>query len=133
MSKVKERLTEMMASVKVKVISQIEAIGAMESNETTGKLDIVPVETAEQRQQVEALIAELSAWDVKMSQSVGLDTDLLLGLLYNHSVAEQIAECSPPRGRMLLVAYDGAVGGCGGIRPLSAEAAEIKRLYVRPA
>lgn len=96
-------------------------------------LEITQVETARHRQHVEDLIAELSAWDTQMSQSVGLDTDLLLSSLYNHSVAEQIAECAPPAGRMLLVSSDGQVGGCAGIRPLSPEICELKRLYVRPS
>ncbi len=38
-----------------------------------------------------------------------------------------------PRGRVLLASLDGAIIGCVALRPLDAETAEMKRLYVRPA
>jgi ribosomal protein S18 acetylase RimI-like enzyme len=39
----------------------------------------------------------------------------------------------PPRGRLFLARRAGTVVGCVGMKPLSAEAAEMKRLYVEPA
>lgn len=43
----------------------------------------------------------------------------------------------PPRGSLLLALVDGAIAGCCALRPLDsvdiANAAEMKRLYVRPA
>ena len=38
-----------------------------------------------------------------------------------------------PRGLLLLAHADGNLGGCVALRPWSADEAEIKRLYVRPA
>lgn len=40
---------------------------------------------------------------------------------------------APPRGRLLLAWVDGEVAGCGALRPLGGDAAEMKRMWVRPA
>jgi GNAT superfamily N-acetyltransferase len=40
---------------------------------------------------------------------------------------------APPRGRLWLLLVDGQPAGCVGLRPQSGGAAEMKRLYVRPA
>ena len=40
---------------------------------------------------------------------------------------------APPRGRLLLAWVDGRPAGCGALRPLSGDAAEMKRMWVRPA
>jgi putative acetyltransferase len=40
---------------------------------------------------------------------------------------------APPRGRLLLAIEDDRPAGCVGLHPWDADAAEMKRLYVRPA
>ncbi|HZZ91860.1 MAG TPA: GNAT family N-acetyltransferase [Usitatibacter sp.] len=40
---------------------------------------------------------------------------------------------APPRGALLLASADGNLAGCIAMRPLDAEEAEVKRLYLRPA
>jgi putative acetyltransferase len=42
-------------------------------------------------------------------------------------------EYAAPRGALLLVLGTSRVAGCVGLRPLSTETAEIKRLYVAPS
>lgn len=38
-----------------------------------------------------------------------------------------------PRGRLLLALEDDALAGCGALRPLASDVAELKRMWVRPA
>lgn len=40
---------------------------------------------------------------------------------------------APPAGNIWLAEIEGAVAGCVAMRPISADRAEMKRLYVRPA
>lgn len=39
---------------------------------------------------------------------------------------------APPRGRLLIAWVDGVPAGCGALRPLEGNAAELKRMWVRP-
>ena len=42
-------------------------------------------------------------------------------------------ELAPPGGRFLVVYVDGEPAGCGALKRLDAETAEVRRVYVRPA
>ncbi len=39
---------------------------------------------------------------------------------------------APPPGRLLIASVDGKAAGCGALRPLGGDAAELKRMWVRP-
>jgi putative acetyltransferase len=52
---------------------------------------------------------------------------------FERELAELPGEYAPPGGALLLALEDGAPVGCAGLRPLRDGAAEMKRLYVRPA
>ncbi|MBT3139628.1 GNAT family N-acetyltransferase [Ruegeria litorea] len=47
---------------------------------------------------------------------------------------DHLDELTPPEGRILLATQsDGALVGCGVLRKIRADAAELKRMYVRPS
>jgi len=65
---------------------------------------------------------------------------LAIDLDFQHFAAELHGlpgDYAPPRGHIVLARVDGAAAGCCALRPLDqcdwANAAEMKRLYVRPA
>ena len=96
-------------------------------------LTIIHAETPEQIQRSQELFAEFKAWDLETSGRMGLDVDTLLEFDYKEGLNELLAEFAPPSGRLLLATFDGQVAGCAGLRRLSSEIGEMKRVYVRPA
>lgn len=56
---------------------------------------------------------------------------------FDHELDNLPGEYAPPRGALVLAMVDGALAGCCALRPLDScdytNAAEMKRLYVRPA
>jgi ribosomal protein S18 acetylase RimI-like enzyme len=52
---------------------------------------------------------------------------------FDRELAELPGDYVPPRGGLWLVCIEGEPAACAALRPLDAQAAEMKRLYVRPA
>jgi putative acetyltransferase len=74
--------------------------------------------------------------DILREYADGLGIDLAFQA-FGRELAELPGDYAPPRGVLLLVRVDGQLAGCCGLRPMDAadypNAAEMKRLYVRPA
>ena len=49
------------------------------------------------------------------------------------SVAPSLDDFAPPRGVFLIARRDGEPVGCGGVKPLSADKAYLKRMWISPA
>jgi putative acetyltransferase len=84
-----------------------------------------------------ATAAELKATsDIFREYAVGLGFDLSFQD-FEGEIASLPGDYAPPRGALLLAKVDGAIAGCCALRPLDSSdyvnAAEMKRLYVRPA
>lgn len=77
-----------------------------------------------------------AAREILKEYARGLGVDLCFQD-FETELATLPGEYAPPGGQFLLALVDGAVAGCGGLRPLAdvdhANACEMKRLYVRPA
>lgn len=97
--------------------------GFPESGAERGQIRIVPARGPAQIAAVRELIAEYGA---------ALERDLSF-----QGFAEELAglpgDYAPPRGCLLLALVEDAPAGCVALRAEQGDAAEMKRLYVRPA
>lgn len=64
---------------------------------------------------------------VRPAEIIGMDVTQ-----YVESVLDKICDHTPPEGIFYLVQQDGQFVGMGGLRGLTADLVEIKRIYVRP-
>jgi GNAT superfamily N-acetyltransferase len=77
-----------------------------------------------------ALAREYGAWAVEVAKrDFGIDAEAES----EHGLSTSIDELLVPRGRLYLVEQEGIPVGLGGLKPVSDEIAEIKRMYIRPS
>ncbi|MEY4975189.1 MAG: putative N-acetyltransferase YsnE [Pseudomonadota bacterium] len=74
--------------------------------------------------------------DIFLEYQQSLSVDLCFQN-FSQELAQLPGDYAPPRGSLLLARIDGVVAGCCALRPIDEvdepNAAEMKRLYVRPA
>ena len=74
--------------------------------------------------------------EIFLEYARGLEVDLCFQD-FDKELASLPGDYAPPRGALLMAMVDGKLAGCCALRPLDAadypNAAEMKRLYVRPA
>jgi putative acetyltransferase len=89
-----------------------------------------------------ALTTPISATELKAATDIFQEYAVSLGFDlcfqdFEGEIANLPGDYAAPRGALLLAHVNGAVAGCCGLRPLDSSdyvnAAEMKRLYVRPA
>lgn len=83
-------------------------------------------------------IRDARAGEIETARSLFLEYAASLGFSlcfqgFDREVAELPGAYAPPRGALLLAFVDGVPAGCGALRPLPGDDAELKRIYVRPA
>jgi GNAT superfamily N-acetyltransferase len=93
-------------------------------------LNLVPVETYEQRESARALLVEYLRWvgDIARS-SYGLSFDVEA---MARSDIEDRSKFYPPSGRFYLVRHDGRDVGIGCLKRLAQGVGEIQRMYIQP-
>lgn len=95
--------------------------------EVAPNISLTPVRTASQLAAVQTLFQEYA-------QQIEID---LAFQKFDEELDTLPGDYAPPAGELLLAEVDGAPAGCAALRPISgvdhADAAEMKRLYVRSA
>jgi len=89
-------------------------------------MEIVQVETEEQLQAVRELYLEYYHF-ILQSYAVDMGYDY-----FQTEMAALPGDYAPPTGRLLLAQEEGEAAGSAGLRRVTGERAELKRLYVRP-
>ena len=87
---------------------------------------------ADSEQTIEAAVAlarEYARWAVDVAKREhGIDAQAES----EHGLSSSIDELIAPRGRLYLIELDGIPVGLGGLKLISTDTAEIKRMYLRP-
>jgi len=92
--------------------------------------NLVPVETADEREAARALLVEYLRWVGEIARSsYGLSFDIEA---MARSDIEDRAKFFPPTGRFYLVRHDGRDIGVGCLKRLAANVGEIQRMYIQP-
>ena len=95
-------------------------------------LEVVLAETEAQYRQVRKLLEEYIAWDAIQLAQLGLDAQEALDFYFASGKEDLPGVYASPDGRMLLASYSAQAVGCGAFHRITADACEMRRMYVRP-
>jgi GNAT superfamily N-acetyltransferase len=93
-------------------------------------MNLVPVETPQQREAARMLLLEYLRWVGDIARSnygLSFDVDTMA-----RSDIEDRSKFYPPTGRFYLVRHDGRDIGVGCLKRLAAGVGEIQRMYIQP-
>lgn len=85
---------------------------------------LIAIDVAGQRETIAAARALFAEYQAALGVDLGFQD-------FDAELAGLPGAYAPPRGRLLLACHDGAVAGCGALRPLDDASCEMKRLFVR--
>ncbi len=88
--------------------------------------------TEEEWQQVDVLLSELSAWDVRESEALGFVPDDVMSLFHSDNLGGTRQESVPPAGCLLFAIDVKTPVGVAAYRQLTSDACELHDVYVRP-
>lgn len=114
-------------------------VGDVVRGRCLGKQDIsfIRADPLADRADLIALNIEYLSWVFgEVEKSFGVPADSVVGMPvrdYVPTVIDKVCGAPPPKGVFYLVRVNGQLAAMGGLRYLSEQGAEIKRVYVRPA
>lgn len=94
-------------------------------------VDVHRAETAAHFAAIGQLLAEFTAWDTAQTEASGLDPGEFLAFYRSEGDEPVPGPYAPPRGCLLLATCGDVPAGCIAFKPLSKDACELKRMYVR--
>ena len=97
------------------------------------KIEVAPAVTAEDLDQARTLMRSFVAWHRELhSQDLELIDEYFDARSFEEELASLPGKYSPPAGCLLIARCDGEYAGCVALRPLEAQACEMKRMFVYP-
>jgi GNAT superfamily N-acetyltransferase len=99
--------------------------------------ELIRADPLKDRAELIELNIEYLSWVFgEVGRSSGIGADAVVGMPvgdYVPTVIDKVCGAPPPDGIFYLIRANGRLAGMGGLRRLSRETTEIKRVYVRPA
>ena len=99
-------------------------------------IEFVPFELNVYREEYRKLNVELINWIAdQLRENYQIDAVSMIGQSISEYVndhLDELASLKPPKGIIYMLVVEGKVAGMGGLKKLSNEIGEIKRMYIRP-
>lgn len=98
------------------------------------RITLRPSELARDRSALRQLNSEYMSWVMgQLQQHLALSTEQALGMPLDDYIDLHLDEiCQPPGGRFYLAYIGDELAGMGGLRALTPELGDLKRIYLRP-